>query len=77
MFKQFKKEWPYYLFICVLICIATNSLSAMLLSPLTLEQVNDIKTKITAYNLELVSIKDKQLLGCGNGHFYRVPVNVK
>jgi len=90
MFKRFKREWSQYFLICfnvitlylligAFIIISIGGLSAMLSSSLTAEQVNDIKTKISAYNnnLELVSIKDKQLLGCGNGHFYMVPLEVK
>jgi hypothetical protein len=49
----------------------------MLTSPLTSEQLNEIKTKITAYNLEFVSTNDKQMFGCGKGHLYRVPVVTK
>ncbi len=77
MFKDFKNEWLYYLLTVVVIYIMFSSISNMLTSPLTSEQLNDIRTKITAYNLEFVRVTDKQMFGCGNGHLYRVPVVAK
>lgn len=77
MFKNVKNDLPYYLLIVVLAYIILNFISTTLTSPLTKDQLEEIKTKITAYNLEFVSVKDKQLLGCGKGHLYRVPVVTK
>lgn len=77
MFKNFKNEWEYYLLVIVVLYIVFNSISTMLTSPLTENQLQEIKTKITAYNLEFVAVKDKQMFGCGNGHLYRVPVITK
>lgn len=77
MFKNFKNEWPYYILIFVVLYVVFSSISTMLTSPLTSQELNDIKTKITAYNLEFVDVKDKQFFGCGNGHSYRVPVITK
>jgi hypothetical protein len=77
MFKNFKEEWPYYLLCLVAAIIFFQSMSNMLSSPLTSDQMQEIKTKTTAYNLEFVSIESKQLLACGSGHWYRVPIQVK
>jgi hypothetical protein len=77
MFKNFKNEWEYYLLAFVVFYVVFNSISTMLTSPLTENQLQEIKTKITAYNLEFVAVKDKQMFGCGNGHSYRVPVITK
>lgn len=77
MFKTFKNDWPYYFLMFVVFYVVFNSISTMLTSPLTNDQLQEIKTKITAYNLDFVSTKNKEFFGCGNGHLYRVPVITK
>ena len=77
MWKQIKEAAPYLFLLAVITFIGFYSLNKMLTDPLTNIQLSEIKTKITAYNLEFVSVESKQLIGCGNGHNYRVPVNVK
>jgi hypothetical protein len=85
MFKTFKNEWPYYFLMFVIFYVVFyydvvfnyvvfNSIST---SPLTNDQLQEIKTKITAYNLDFVSTKNKEFFGCGDGHLYRVPVITK
>jgi hypothetical protein len=77
LFKKFKQEWPYYFLLVVVFYVVFASISTMLTSPLTNNQLQEIKTKITTYNLKFVSTKDKEFFGCGNGHLYRVPVITK
>ena len=77
MLKQIKEAAPYLFLLALITFIGLYSISRMLIDPLTNTQLMEIKTKITAYNLEFVSVESKQLIGCGSGHNYRVPVNVK
>lgn len=77
MFKTFKNDWPYYFLMFVVFYVVFNSIFTMLTGPLTNDQLQEIKTKITAYNLDFVSTKNKEFFGCGNGHLYRVPIITK
>ena len=77
MWKEFKEAFPWIVLILVISFITIHSVYKDLDSPLTETQLNEIKTKVTAYNLTFVLALDKQWLGCGNGHTYRVPIKVK
>jgi hypothetical protein len=59
LFNKFKQEWPYYFLLVVVILVTCSSLSNMLSFPLTSNQMQEIKTKITAYNLEFVSVESR------------------
>lgn len=75
--KQIKEAAPYLFLLGVITVGSCYTIVNMLTTPLTSSQMNEIRTKVTAYNLEFVSTSNKELLGCGSGHSYRVPIIVK
>ena len=77
MWKELKEASGWIAVILVITSITIHSVYKDLTSPLTTAQLNEIETKVTAYNLTVVGALDKQWLGCGNGHTYRVPIQVK
>ena len=77
MWKELKEASGWIVLSLVISIIVIHSVYKDLTSPLTTAQLDEIKTKVTAYNLTFVSTLDKQWLGCGNGHTYRVPIQVK
>jgi hypothetical protein len=68
---------PTIFLLVVVFYLGFASIFTMLTSPLTNNQLKEIKTEIRTYNLEFVSTKDKELFGCGKGHLYKVPVITK
>jgi|NOAtaT_7_FD_contig_51_3727370_length_7438_multi_4_in_0_out_0_1 hypothetical protein len=76
MWKDIKEASGWIAVALVITFVAVHSVYKDLTSPLTSAQLQEIKTKVTAYNLTFVSTLDKEWLGCGSGHTYRVPIKV-
>lgn len=75
--KELKIVAPYLIGLSLILGITFYHINAQLTSPLTNDQMGEIKNKLTAYNLKFISTKDKELFGCGSGNLYRVPVEVE